>query len=235
MGRRLLRYVPVAVVVLLLAVAALAANANGPRLGTAAPHQIVPTAQPDPFPTNAIPPPRAHPTSSGVNVPIIVFVVVIALVYGAVMLYLMLALRDGLVFRRRDRREPAEEPHEPDAPTADEVRAAMERGLAELIDGDDPRAAVIACWLRLEAVAGSAGLDRRESDVPGDLVARMMRGIADGPRLTGPAERALRELADVYRRARYAPHAVGEADRVAARTALDRLIAELSLRPGVPS
>lgn len=236
MDRRLLRYVPIVAVVLLLAVAALAANANGPRLGNAPRHAVYPTGQAQPTVSRpTLPPAQPHDTGGGVNVPLLVIVALIAVAYAAVMLYLMLALRDGFVFRRRDPKDPEELAHDGDAPTADEVREAMERGLVDLIDGDDARAAVIACWLRLEAVADRTGVSRQASDVPGDLVTRMLRGIADGRRLTGPGERALRGLAAVYRRARYAPHAVGEDDRETARTALHRLIAELSVRDGAPS
>ncbi|BCJ33011.1 hypothetical protein Athai_05140 [Actinocatenispora thailandica] len=244
--RRGLRYLPVVLILLLVVVAALGANARGPRVTHVAPLPIRPTVSTSGSPPaqpsrSVVRPPQPHDSGPGTTVLIVVIAALCALAYGAIMLYLMLALRDGLVLRRRRHPEPDPEPEEPDAPTADEVRAAMAASRAALIEGDDPRAAVIACWLTLEELASRGGVPRSASDVPGDLVGRML-GVARDPSgaprfraLTGPAERALTDLAERYRAARYAPAPVTEADRAAARTALDRLAAELSVRDAAPT
>jgi hypothetical protein len=244
--RRGLRYLPVLLILLLVVVAALGANARGPRVTHVPPLPISPTvaasgappAQPN---RTLVRPPQPHGTSTSTTVLIVVIAALCALAYGAIMLYLMLTLRDGLVLRRHRRAEPEPEPDEPDAPTADEVRAAMAASRAALIEGDDPRTAVIACWLTLEDLASRGGVPREVSDVPADLVGRML-GVARDPSgtqpfraLTGPAGRALTELAERYRAARYAPAPVTEADRATARGALDRLAAELSVRDAAPA
>lgn len=238
MARRTLRYLPLVVVVLLLAVAAVVANASGPRVGTvprpeSSSSAIEHTATPAGTQSAPAPLPHGHRRADP-TIPAWAFIVLaaalVALGYGAVLLYLMLSIKNAVVFRRRRRGEPDEVVEVPEGPSQDEIRRAVRAGLAELIEGDDPRAAVIACWLRLEELAERGGVPRSPADAPGDLVARMLDG-----RLTAAAERALADLTGVYRAARYAPHEVPESARDTARSALDRLGAELSVRDGVPS
>ncbi|GAA4084897.1 DUF4129 domain-containing protein [Nonomuraea soli] len=100
------------------------------------------------------------------------------------------------------------------------VRAAVRAGLQELDAGDDPRKAVIACWLRLEHEAAEAGAPRLVGDTPEELVARL---LADHD------EDALRRLMGAYHLARYAPHEVSEELRSAARRALQQLHASRNL------
>jgi hypothetical protein len=81
------------------------------------------------------------------------------------------------------------------ASARNDVVAALDAGIEELNDsGDDPRRAVIACWVRLEQAAVSAGIVRAAADSPTDLVSRLLttqRVDAD----------ALAGLAAVYREA----------------------------------
>jgi hypothetical protein len=108
------------------------------------------------------------------------------------------------------------------AQRTEEVVAALDAGLIDLSDTDlDPRRAVIACWVRLEQVAASAGTPRQPSDTPTDLVARLLaEHYIDAAVLAG--------FAEVYREARYATHVVDERMRAQARAALERLRAELT-------
>jgi hypothetical protein len=104
----------------------------------------------------------------------------------------------------------------------EEVVKALDAGLLDLDDTDaDPRTAVIACWVRLEQAAAAAGTARLPGDTATDLVVRMLAGHA-------LAEEVLTGFADVYRRARYATHAVDASMREQARSALHRLRAELT-------
>jgi hypothetical protein len=109
-----------------------------------------------------------------------------------------------------------------DEETEQKVRAAVDAGLAELDDADaDPRRAVIACWVRLEAAAAAAGTERSPGDTSTELVSRLLaRHYVTGP--------VLGALAEVYREARFARHEVGAATREQARTALRLLRDELS-------
>lgn len=230
--RAVLRYLPLVLVAVLLAVVAVAAGAGGPRLGKVpapapATGQVTPAGAPPPPAT-----PGTLPPSHSASVPAWVFILVAALVlavaYGAVLLWLMLMVRDARIFRRRRHRAPdPDEPAVVSAPSPEQVRAAVAAGIDVLVSGDDPRAAVIGCWLRLEELATHGGVPRLASDAPGDLVARMLAGT-----LAGDAVAAVRELADVYRAARYSPHPVPESARDTALAALDRIRAGLSVPVG---
>jgi len=144
-----------------------------------------------------------------------------ATVLVAVGLVVWTLTRDALARRRRGavdyRTRPAPPPR-----TADQVVAAVDAGLDDLSDTDgDPRRAVIACWLRLEQAAAAAGTPKRVGDSPTDLVSRLLQThevSAD----------VLAALAEVYREARYATHTVDERMRTQARSALQRIRAELT-------
>jgi hypothetical protein len=102
------------------------------------------------------------------------------------------------------------------------VRSAVDTGIGELDDeSTDPRRTVIACWLRLEAAATSAGVEHPPQDAPADLVTRLLeRYDVSRPLLLG--------FADLYRQARYAPAEVDDAMRAQARETLVQLRTELS-------
>jgi hypothetical protein len=102
-----------------------------------------------------------------------------------------------------------------------EVLAAVDAGLAELTEDGDPRAAVIACWVRLEQAAADAGTPREPGDTPTELVLRLLAGHQVSPDV-------LYRLAEVYRLARYATHTVDATMRDQARAALRQLRDELS-------
>jgi hypothetical protein len=103
-----------------------------------------------------------------------------------------------------------------------DVVAVVDAGIAELSDTDsDPRRAVIACWMGLERAAALVGTPRRTGDSPADLVTRLLRTQRVSPG-------ALAGLADVYREARYAAHAIDEDMRVAAVAALRQVRSELT-------
>ncbi|SNS89747.1 protein of unknown function [Asanoa hainanensis] len=143
-----------------------------------------------------------------------------AVVLVVVVLVIWILVRDGL---RRLRKRPVKyaDPAAP-APDAAQVVAAVEAGLTDLSDTDgDPRRAVIACWLRLEQAAAAAGTPKQVGDSPTDLVARLLHAhqiSAD----------VLAALANVYREARYATHTVDDRMRTQARTALQRIRTELT-------
>jgi hypothetical protein len=128
-------------------------------------------------------------------------------------------VRDQLRRRaRRDRRPAAAQP----APnTAEDLVAALDAGIEELSDADrDPRRAVIACWVRLEQAAAAAGTRRLPGDSPTDLVGRLLAEQRVDARV-------LAALLEVYRQARYATHTVDDQMRAQARSALERLRADL--------
>jgi hypothetical protein len=84
----------------------------------------------------------------------------------------------------------------------------------------DPRAAVLAAYARMETALASVGLARRPSDAPREYLARLEAGLGGG---RAPAAR----LTELFERARFSPHPVGEDSRAEAIGALERLRMEL--------
>jgi Domain of unknown function (DUF4129) len=221
------RWWPVAAVLGLLLLAALAATRSAPQL-----ERLGPEAEPT---TTAPPllPPMAGPTPSGApsRPPVeaarglpdwVGTAALLALGAAALVILALVAwavVRDRL--RRRARRAGRLAPPRAQPPTADDLVAALDAGLQDLSDADqDPRRAVIACWVRLEQAAAAAGTLRHPGDSPTDLVARL---LAEQRVDAG----TLAALAAVYREARYATHTVDARMRAEARSALQRLRADL--------
>ena len=138
------------------------------------------------------------------------------LIVGVVVLLVTLLVR-GAVRRAGPDTDYVVRPPQPDA--HQEVMAALTQGLAELDEGD-PRAAVIACWVRLERAAQDAGIPRKAGDTSTDLVVRLLSGRSVNSAV-------LNDFAEVYREARYSPHPVTAATRDQARAALRVLRDEL--------
>jgi hypothetical protein len=119
----------------------------------------------------------------------------------------------ALVSARRRRREQGAEPR------ALVAAGARDAAVAAAIPAD-PRAAVLAAYARMEAAFASVGLARRPSDAPREYLARLEAGLGGG---RAPAAR----LTELFERARFSPHPVGEDTRSEAIGALETLRAEL--------
>jgi Domain of unknown function (DUF4129) len=146
---------------------------------------------------------------------------------AALLLLTILGVLIYLLLRNRDRTRAAALP-EVEVTLLQQraqVIAAVDAGLADLDEGD-PRAAVIACWVRLEEAAAAAGTPREPGDTPAELVLRL---LGDHQVSSG----VLYGLAEVYRLARYATHTVDAAMREQARSALHQLRAELTAEDAV--
>ncbi|MBM2623493.1 DUF4129 domain-containing protein [Actinoplanes sp. LDG1-06] len=223
------RWWPLAAVLVLLFGTALAATRSEPRL-----EQIVrdePTAQAPLLPTTVPsgvrseppPPEPARGLPDWVNtVALIVLGLVVAVLLGLLIYTLIRERRRRSGKNDRRRRKANDQPR-----TAEELVAALDAGLEELSDTDrDPRRAVIACWVRLEQAAAAAGTPRHPGDSPTDLVGRLLSEQQVDAQV-------LAALLDVYRQARYATHTVDDQMRRQARSALERLRADLGA--GVPA
>jgi Domain of unknown function (DUF4129) len=223
--RSLRRWWPLAAIVLLLALVAVAAGHSSPQIGRVdeptvdtgpAPelerHEVQVEEQPGDFVDTD---PTEVPSWLGTAA------VVIGCVLLAVLLGVMVWTLAREISRRRVRGKMPPRQVSRTA-SAEEVVAALDAGLIDLSDADlDPRRAVIACWLRLEQAAAAAGTPRKAADTPTDLVTRLLgeRNVSGD---------VLASFADVYREARYATHTVDERMREQARAALQRLRAELT-------
>jgi hypothetical protein len=119
----------------------------------------------------------------------------------------------ALVRAHRRRREPEAGPR---ATVAEGARAAA----AAAAIPADPRAAVLAAYARMEAALATVGLARRPSDAPREYLARLEAELGGG---RAPAAR----LTELFERARFSPHPVGENLRHEAIGALETLRTEL--------
>jgi hypothetical protein len=216
------RWWPLAAVLVLLFGTALAATRSEPRLEQIVrdePTQeapLLPTTVPSGQQSTPPPPEPARGLPDWVNTVALVVLGVIVLVLVGLLVFTV--LRD----RRRRSGKNARRRHRKDQPrTAEELVAALDAGLEELSDTDrDPRRAVIACWVRLEQAAAAAGTPRHPGDSPTDLVGRLLRE-------QNVDAQVLAALLEVYRQARYATHTVDDQMRRQARSALERLRADL--------
>jgi hypothetical protein len=91
---------------------------------------------------------------------------------------------------------------------------AVDSGRRALLDGDDARTAVIACYLAMQESLAGSGVARRASDTPQDLLERAVAGGL-------PAAASTAELTALFREARYSTHPMdgGHRDRATAALA----------------
>ncbi|MBB4766393.1 DUF4129 domain-containing protein [Amorphoplanes digitatis] len=224
------RWWPLAAVLGLLFLASLAATHSAPQLERFNPDAAPATEAPPLLPPSreAVVRPSAEPVAGG-DLPD--WVGRVALVVLGVLALAILGLVVWAVLRhqlgRRGTRKGRLDTRRREPRTAEDLVAALDAGLQELSDTDrDPRRAVIACWVRLEDAAAAAGTPRHAGDSPTDLVARLLAEQRVDAGVLTP-------FAAVYRQARYATHTVDDQMRRQARTALERLRADLGA--GVPS
>lgn len=225
-GRAGQQWLPLVAVAVLLGAAMVAAAYGNPVLSQW--ERGTPTGQmprPDALATvNVEPPVSMFPDSSDFQLPVWVGWVAVISCLG-----LVLAVVAWLLWTFLSERLPTEKPQplpagaEPTlSQTRQQMREAVAIGLADLDDDDgDPRRAVIACWVRLEAAAARAGTKREPGDTSTELVTRLLQAHDVDAQVLG-------RFADLYRRARFAPHTVDPAMREQARDALRRLRDDLS-------
>lgn len=93
-----------------------------------------------------------------------------------------------------------------------ELTVDMVAALAALSTGT-PRNAIVACWMQLESDAAKVGLPRMEAETPAEYVERVVASSSVDPA-------PIKELAALYREARFSRHNLDDDDR---RRALDTL------------
>jgi hypothetical protein len=102
----------------------------------------------------------------------------------------------------------------------DALLEAVDAGIEDLSNIEDPRAAVIACYARLESSLRATGLARRPSEAPLEFLERVLveRRVL---------EESAGRLTALFERARFSPHEVDESMRgdalAALREARDRI------------
>lgn len=121
--------------------------------------------------------------------------------------------------------------HSPARPVSTDAQPLPDHELAEALGRDvgdqlamvergGPRDAIVACWAHLEEAVTAYGVPARVSETSSELVTRVLHGLDVDPR-------AVADLAELYREARFSQHPMGEEHRLGARTALRALRADL--------
>jgi hypothetical protein len=143
------------------------------------------------------------------------------LLYALLIVVLLAGVVACIVWARRLRPPVALQPGEVIAEDPERLREAVESGRSALRTVDDTRAAIIACYLAMEASLAERGTARGAADTPGELLTRateagLVRGTAAG-RLTA-----------LFYEARFSSHPLDHGQRDAAERALDELAADLA-------
>jgi Domain of unknown function (DUF4129) len=148
--------------------------------------------------------------SSAITLTFIRYALIVALIGAAAALIYMAWLRRGSRLPVAD--VPDDEPIEFPQELARAVRSGR-RALAEL---DDARAAIIGCYLAMEASLAKAGAARRAAETPDELLARAVAGDLVSAE---PASR----LTALFYEARFSSHPMPQAKRDEAASALAEL------------
>ena len=161
--------------------------------------------------------PRTGPGAAAPPIPLTVLLyallVVLLLAGIAVSIWLARRLRPPAARRAGDDDFIAEDP--------ERLREAVESGRSALRTVDDARAAIIACYLAMEASLAERGAARGVAGTPGELLSRATeRGLVRGT--------AAGRLTSLFYEARFSSHPLGRRQRDAAEQALDELAADLA-------
>jgi hypothetical protein len=127
------------------------------------------------------------------------------------------ALLARWAWRRRSRRlhQPPEVPFDVLPEVSVALAADASAQFAALEEGS-PRNAIVACWLRLEEIAGEAGLPSDPAETSAEFTTRVLGALAFDPAM-------IKGFAGLYREARFSRHELGEPARRAAVAALRSL------------
>jgi len=183
-----------------------------------------------PLPTQTVPSSNTTPEplpGPGPDLPWVDAVLTVLALTAALIVFALLARwvwRRGWQMRWRHLDQPSEVPFE----VLPEVALALANDapaqLATLQDGS-PRNAIVACWLRLEGVAGTAGVPALPTETSTEFTARVLGALAFDPAM-------INGFAGLYREARFSRHELGEPTRRAAIAALRSLYADIGADVG---
>ncbi|WP_406269457.1 DUF4129 domain-containing protein [Nocardia sp. NBC_00881] len=172
-----------------------------------------PPAQDTPAPTDS-----GEPSSELTGTALLLASIAAAGLVGVAMTGLVVV---AVVSRRKP--VPAQAPAVPAAPTtADSLARAAEMGLAAMnVPGQDPRTAIIACYVAMErGLAFDRAVAPLASDTPMEVLARAFeRGALH--------DASARELVALFEEARFSPHAMLEWQRMRAEQLLRIVLADL--------
>jgi len=160
------------------------------------------------------PKPRTGGSVGSFNIPLA------DLLYGLLVVLLIVAVVLSILWSRRLQR-PSRPVQEFIAEDPEDLREAVESGRSALRTLDDARAAIIACYLAMEASLAERGAARAVADTPDELLARATAsGLVHGS--------AAARLTVLFYEARFSSHPLDRRQRDAAEQALDELAAALA-------
>jgi hypothetical protein len=151
------------------------------------------------------------------------------ILYGLAAAILVLAIvAVALTIMRHGRDQPAAEPEVPALEYGEALQEALIWGQRALLELDDARAAIIACYVAMEESLARAGTARASAETPDELLARAARTLLVS---AGAASR----LTSLFYEARFSSHPLYAAQRDAAERALAELASELDHPRAVPT
>lgn len=153
------------------------------------------------------------------------FLVVLAIVIGALVLMGLVAVAIRLLHTVRVGSPTASALAAGESEAEDESLAAALLAGRPALAGHDARAAIIACYAAMEASLERVGVIRERSDSPSDLLRR-----ATNPDLPGGEARHAATLTELFREARFSTHPMTVRHLEEARSALDAVSAALTER-----
>jgi hypothetical protein len=143
-----------------------------------------------------------------------------ALLYGLLVVLLIVAVLLSIWWARRQRPSVTAKPDSFIAEDPESLREAVASGRTALRTFDDARAAIIACYVAMEASLAQRGAARGAADTPDELLARATgQGVVRGT--------AAARLTALFYEARFSSHPLDPGQRDAAEQALDELAATL--------
>jgi len=163
--------------------------------------------------------PESPPATAHFPVPDVLYALISAALVVAIVVVVQRLLRESRAVPLAGRELPAEEY----GSTLQEAIAGGRRALLEL---DDARAAIIACYVEMEDCLARAGATRSIAETPDELLAK-----AAGKSLISAG--AASQLTALFYEARFSSHRMGQAQKEAAERALAELEAEVAHGRGV--
>lgn len=141
------------------------------------------------------------------------------LVVTAALIVVVLLARRLWANQRHSRRRRLHQPAEVTFEVLPEVSLALANDAPNqfaMLEQGSPRNAIVACWLRLEEVAGEAGVSSNPAETSTEFTTRVLGALAFDPAM-------INGFAALYREARFSRHELGEPARRAAVAALRSL------------
>jgi hypothetical protein len=152
-----------------------------------------------------------------------------AILYGLAAAVLVVAIGAvTLMIVRHARREQVAEPQPAAHGGGEGLQEALLWGQRALLELDDARAAIIACYVAMEQSLARAGTARARAETPDELLARAAGALTVS---AGAASR----LTELFYEARFSSHRLRPAHREAAERALAELVSDLDVARPMPA